>query len=181
MPLPDVEIIKAVLATVLNQSRDAEGPNESAPRNPRPGRLAAPPPVTYTTAEEAWQAFARNDGPGWLQNAHTQGILQGDDLSRQLADCKGPQWPVAGECVSADGRTSLHLRRAGGGWEITALAEEPSADGILLTRRLLSADLSRCLVYDIAHERVTVGGHEELRPVASRFVGFAPLAGVPTP
>jgi hypothetical protein len=176
MTQPDHEIIKQVLAAVLSTEQDTQGQTEADRLDPRPGTLTVSTPATYATPDEAWQAFAGGNGPGWLQNAHTPPILHGDDLSQQLTNCKDPHWPVAGERVSTDGQTSLLLRRAAEGWAVTTLTEAVHDQNMLLTQRLLSTDLTQYLVYIVAYRPERVGGHHELRPFASRFVGFE---GVP--
>jgi len=172
MPLPDHEIIKTVLAAVLSDQKHPDGRTDTERLDPRPGTITVAPPVNCSTADTAWAQFSQLAGPGWLQNAHTQAILHGDDLTRQLAECEDPHWPVAGERVSADRKTSLHLRRSAGGRQIVRLTEAPSESDLLLTHRLLSTDLKKYLVYHVAYRPEPVGNHQELRPFASRFVGF---------
>jgi hypothetical protein len=181
MPPPDHEIIKTVLAAVLSDQKHPDGRTDTERLDPRPGTITAAPPVNCSTADTAWAEFCQLDGPGWLQNAHTQAILHGDDLTRQLADCKGPHWPVAGERVSANGRASVHLRRTSAGWEVTKLEESDDPTGLLLTHRLLSTDLKKYLVYHVAYRPEPVGNHQELRPFASRFVGFEKVEGAAKP
>jgi hypothetical protein len=171
MPKPDLETILAVLDTI----KDAHGRSAAHCLKPRLGTLKpTPKEPPCASAEEAWTAFAQFGGPGWLQNAHTQEILhwEGPALTAPL-DAR--HWPVAGERVSADGKSSLHLRRAADGWVITTFEETASAEHLLLTQRLLSTDLKHYLVYDVAYRPEEINGHKEFRPFASRFVGFKPV------
>ena len=170
MPKTDLETIVGVLRTI----KDAHGQNAAQRFAPRAGTLtleAAPP---CASAEEAWTAFAQFNGPGWLQNAHTQEILHWEG-SALTAPLNARHWPVAGERMSADGKSSLHLRRAAEGWVITTFEEAASAEHLLLTQRLLSTDLDHYLVYHVAYRPEDINGHDEFRPFASRFVGFEPV------
>lgn len=174
MPKPDHQIITRVLAAVLAEG-DAHRSSETQLFAPRPGTLRAETQPMITSAVNAWAAFAQLDGPGWLQNAHTPEVLHGDAaaLTAQLEGVAADKrWPVIGERVSGNGQTSLRLRRTTHGWAITRLAHAEADLGIILTRRLLSRDLRRYLICHVAYEPQKVGDHEELRPVASRFVGF---------
>lgn len=177
MPQPDHEIIKAVLTAVLSDRKDPEGRTETERLEPRPGTLIPKPtePRTLTSAAAALAEFSQLDGPGWLQEAGTRAILHGEaaTFSTQLAKLDlTSAWPVAGERASADGTRSLHLRRTAEGWVITHFEEAASADGLLLTQRLISTDLQHYLVYHVAYRPERIGTHDELRPFASRFVGF---------
>jgi hypothetical protein len=149
--------------------------------NPRCGTLNVTQTAPLTTGQEALAEFQAISGPGWLQEAGTREILHGDaqtfdEQIRKLAPQKA--WPVAGERASSDGKKSLHLRRCAKGWIITTLeriesnSQTPSDNCILLTQRLLGSDLKQYLVYEVAYTLETIGGHKELRPFASRFIGF---------
>jgi len=170
MPQPDPDIVRAVLGHVLAETRVQE-------LDPRSGTLRATE-TNFTSGKAAFEAFAKLDGPGWLQEAHTPEILHTADPDRaaQLAALKpDAAWPVTGERTSADGKTSFHLRRSSEGWIITTLEETSDAAGLLLTQRLVSTDLKHYLLYHVAYRPERIGGHEELRPFASRFIGFEPV------
>jgi hypothetical protein len=162
----DLDIIQNVLGDVLPEA-------ENKQLTPRSGTIKASQSCV-TKATEALAAFNELDGPGWLQEAGTREILHGD--ARELNALPSTPWPVAGERASADGTTSLHLRRTSGGWTITRLEDAGSPDGVLLTQRLLSADLKQHLVYHVAYRPENIGSHQELRPFASRFVRFEAVA-----
>ena len=175
MPDHDVKIISAVLGhnRFLKEDADAIAP--------RKGGLKTTP-ETFATGSEALARFLKLDGPGWLQEAGTPEILHGDatafggqlaDLAARLDPAK--VWPVAGERASADGKTSLHLRRASDGWLVT-MSEELSdtANGILITKKFLSTDLKQQLLYHLACTLQEIGSHQEWRPSSARFVNFIP-------
>ncbi|HRI14738.1 MAG TPA: hypothetical protein PLX89_17215 [Verrucomicrobiota bacterium] len=176
MPNPDHEILRAALAQALPERLDN--------LNPRRGAVKVVTEYTRTTPQAALSQFLTLTGDGWLQDARTNRIMNTADheLANQLAnldaDCA---WPVIGERVSADGVRSLHLRRLGDAWLLTAFEDDASADGILLTHQLLSTDLKNYLVYRVAYRAERIGRHEELRPFASRFVGFEPIPDVARP
>ncbi len=165
MPKSDAEIIRNVLREILN-------PKDTNDLNPRSGVIKSEA-WTVATATEAMQEFEKLDGDGWLQDAHTRSILRPPGLAMTLAGADAPKvWPVVGERASRDGKSSLHLRRAAEGWLLNRLEETDSADAILLTHRLLSADLKSYLVYHVSYTPQHICGHDELRPTASRFVHF---------
>jgi hypothetical protein len=180
MPTSDHEIIQSILAAALPKTKEQR--NSAAELlNPRAGTLwVVPRNPEIKTPEEAWNAFEKFGGAGWLQNAHTAVILHGSDseMKQHLAKVKAVErWPVTGERASADpdNKNSFHMRRTATGWSLVEISETDDVNGVLMTKRLLSADWKNFLVYHVAYTRQNVGDHEELRPFASRFVGFEPV------
>jgi len=180
MSTPDHEIIQSILAAALLKTDDGREPAVEL-LNPRPGTLVIVPlKPEIKKPEDAWSEFENFGGAGWLQNAHTPEILHGSgtEMKQYLAKVKSDQrWPVTGERVCADPgkKNSLHLQRTSTGWCIVEISEHDDVNGVLMTNRFLSADCKNYLVYHVAYTRQQVGNHEELRPSASRFVGFEPV------
>lgn len=170
MRKPDHEIIRSVLRAAL-------GDRTVECLNPRSGTIELTV-ETVPSVETVLREFQALRGPGWLQDAHTPQILH--TFNPELA-CKLDQiassnaWPVAAERVSEDRMRSLHIRRSRHGWILTRLTDAPSENGVIVTERLLSADLKCCLVYHVACRPERIGGHDELRPFAGRFCGYDPL------
>lgn len=177
MSKPDHEIIQSILAAALPKTKEQR--NSAAELlQPRPGTLVVVPrKPEIKTPEEAWSEFEKFGGAGWLQNAHTPEILHGNEseMKERLEKLTDTHWPATGERANADQKTSLHLRRTATGWSLVEISEADDANGVLLTKRLLSADQKHYLVYHVAYTRQNMGNHEEFRPFASRFVGFEPV------
>ena len=179
MPTPDHEILQSILAAALPKTSDQQ---ESTVETLKPRArtlVMVPRKREIKEPEEAWNEFEKFGGAGWLQNAHTAAILHGSEseMKQQLAKVVDPHWPVTGERVSADPnkKSSLHMQRTATGWSLVEITEADDVNGVLLTKRLLSADQKNYLVYHVAYTRQQVGSHEELRPFASRFAGFEPV------
>jgi len=177
MPTPDHEIIQSILAAALPKTKGQMASTVELLK-PRAGTLKVVPRESeIKNSEEAWSEFEKFGGAGWLQNAHTPEIIHGNEskMKERLEKLTDTHWPVTGERANADQKTSLHLRRTATGWSLVEISQADDVNGVLLTKRLLSADLKNYLVYHVAYTRQNVGNHEELRPFASRFVGFEPV------
>lgn len=139
---------------------------------------------TFTEAAPALHAFLEFKGPGWLQTATDRTIwIHTDGNDDTFAGIPTSAWPVQGERVSPDGLTSLALRRDSAGWTLWTLGEDTTPSGVLGEEHLHAAGAStgRCLRYQIAWTPQLIGTagparlpHTELRPTASRFLGFLP-------
>ncbi|HVY70889.1 MAG TPA: hypothetical protein VHH73_13235 [Verrucomicrobiae bacterium] len=128
------------------------------------------------TPDAAFKAFREFAGPGWLQDARVPKVLLFDDGICPQLDAA---WPEHGERVSDDKNSSVQLRRVATGWRLTTLTRLSGNEArVLMQERRLRNDLSSHVVYEVAWEPVSIGAapfaHDELRPVASRFLGFAP-------
>lgn len=179
--MPDYELIRKILKGTLPTPDETEWERRPASEllKPRAGSIAVEEPAPIKDADAAFKRFFDFGGVGWLQSAHTPEILHGDGntFSQQIKDriAQDGCWPVTGERFNEDTGKSLHLRRTSEGWVFTEFTEgNTDPDGVLMTHRLLSADLKEYLKYEVHYQPVEIGGHEELRPVASRFIGFEP-------
>lgn len=172
-PLSDAELIRRTLGSFLDDQKDDPAFQRL---NPRAGGLTTHE-QTLATATGAVATFQAFGGIGWLQTAETQEVWEFHPDAKALTSLRADAWPECGELFNPDTGSSLHLRRATAGWLITTFApsDTPPAHGLLLTERLLHRDFERELHYEVAYEPRPVGSHEELRPVACRFLGFVPL------
>ena len=131
-----------------------------------------PTPVTAGTAEEALALLCDGKGlalgDGWLETAgHAGMVVRGKALADDTP-------PLAVELV-IDGCTSLHLRRAPGGWVATTWREEPvggaggeTATHIAETRSVLVRHDLGAKAFEY-HVFWAFDASDALRPVASRL------------
>lgn len=175
--MTDPEILAGLFGTML-------GTADAQAIAPRSGGLTALP-EPQTTAAATLAAFRQHGGVGWLQTAETAAVWEFRPGAADLAALPDGLWPEAGELFNPARNSSLHLRRAAGGWVLTTLtpAAPPPSGGLLLTERLLHRDLplKLNLLYEVAWAPRCIGDHAELRPVACRFRGFEDLPPPPAP
>lgn len=110
-------------------------------------------------------------GEGWLWCADRQELILGTLQGKGLSNA----YPLAGEFhrIEGDQSQSLHLRQGATGWVLTTYTLADATDKFITEQQFLSQDPSRQLKYQILWEPSTIGDHAELRPTATRFVGFA--------
>lgn len=158
------------------------------PGTPTPGTISSDVETidSATAALEALRAFR---GEGWIICAlrkETTYLPDEDGLA-------GVKYPMSAELVNGD--KSLLLKANGeGSWSLTRFTLESDDAGIVLEREFLGRD-GRSLRYQVAYARTPIGRpdaellgesepsseqisplrHLELRPSASRFIGFAEI------
>jgi hypothetical protein len=127
-------------------------------------------PVASTQALDLLRSPALHLAEGWVLAVNIPRPLRLPDDQPRLAEV---QWIEAAEVVSADGTESWHFRDLGQGQcLVTHFTEAPEADAVLVEASLLGSDGIAQLRYHVGHRLQVIGLHQELRPVAARFVGF---------
>lgn len=129
----------------------------------------------YDDPASALEAFSNFGGQGWLCTAERKKVEIIEDARQQRIDKEFPLW---GELVTPG--TSLHLRQAGEGWSLTTISDNREENGILLDKQLIGV-AGTTLFYRVAYTIQSLNGLEELRPLASRFLGFSPSQGEELP
>ncbi|MBI4664151.1 MAG: hypothetical protein HY735_35595 [Verrucomicrobia bacterium] len=128
----------------------------------------------HADAAVALRSFLNFEGEGWLCLGDHPEILS---LPATKVNTVPGAWPHSGE--RASGNTSLHLQRAGDGWQLTWVEERAggtATEEILTEVRFLGTRDMPPLRYAVHWHPEWIGGatagHQELRPVHYRFLGF---------
>ena len=111
-------------------------------------------------------AFIAFGGTGWLITAGAREPWIDEGIAQA-----GQEWPEEGERCQE--MRSIRLQRVAGGWFLITLTEVAGADHLVREVRQLADRGGRSLRHAVYDRLESAGAHEEWRPCASRFLGFA--------